>query len=330
MVNKKLHIQIATESGGSQTLIIRKHTLRNCLLAAAAATTLLITGSLLGAKYFKDNQELSKEIAYLTAKLHHAVPDVNDDQQTQIDTLRKQLLLTKTELTVRAKRKADLVRQYEQQINQLKQQQKELVAVSVNRLNERAKSIESVMSKLGVEVKVKEDPKHSGGLFVAPPAKGNGEKLLKETETYLNTLENMPLGRPLTTEISSTFGRRSDPLNQKQAFHEGLDFRGNIGDPVAATGNATVVESGFAADYGNCILLSHGNGIESFYAHLSKRLVEQGQRITSGQKIGLVGKTGRSTGAHLHYEVRHKGKAIDPMRFIQVAQQSKALKKRVQ
>ena len=60
------------------------------------------------------------------------------------------------------------------------------------------------------------------------------------------------------------------------------------------------------------------------------RLVEQGQRITSGQKIGLVGKTGRSTGAHLHYEVRHKGKAIDPMRFIQVAQQSKALKKRAQ
>ena len=122
-----------------------------------------------------------------------------------------------------------------------------------------------------------------------------------------------------TTSISSGYGRRSDPLNDENAFHFGIDFRGKIGDPVRATGNGRVKVAGFNQGFGNHVIISHGNGYETMYAHLSKRLVKRGEKVTRSQKIGLVGNTGRSTGSHLHYEIHHHGKPIDPMKYIQVA-----------
>ena len=316
---KKVMIHIATESG-EQTIVLRKHILRNSLLAAGLITTLLAAGSLVGAKFFRDNQGLVEQVNHLTTRLDDRQDQVNADLQKQVDTLKRQLERAKLEMAVKTKRKSELIKQYEQQIDQLKKTQKELLTTSVKRLNERAKSIESAMDKLGVDIPIKDDPKHSGGLYVAMPGKKQNEQLLKETGRYLQTMESLPLGRPIATEISSVFGHRSDPLNQKQAFHEGLDFRGNVGDPVASTGGGRVVESEYAPDYGNYILVSHGNGLETFFAHLSKRMVKQGEQVAKGQIIGLVGKTGRSTGAHLHYEIRHKKQPVDPMKFIKVAQ----------
>ena len=132
--------------------------------------------------------------------------------------------------------------------------------------------------------------------------------------------------KPIATEISSEFGHRTDPFNRKKAFHSGLDFRGNTGDPVQATGSGRVKESGYASDYGEFIRVSHGNGFETLFAHLSKRLVKRGDRIVQGQKVGLVGSTGRSTGSHLHYEIHHQGKPVDPMRYVRVADLPKVAK----
>jgi murein DD-endopeptidase MepM/ murein hydrolase activator NlpD len=126
-------------------------------------------------------------------------------------------------------------------------------------------------------------------------------------------LENLPLGKPIATEISSEFGHRTDPFNRKKAFHSGLDFRGNTGDPVQATGSGRVKESGYASDYGEFIRVSHGNGFETLFAHLSKRLVKRGDRVVQGQKVGLVGS--------------HKGKPVDPMRYVRVADLPKVAKK---
>lgn len=316
---KKIMIHIATESG-EQTIVLRKHTLRNCLLAGAFLIALLAGGSLFGAKFFQDNRGLIEQVNHLSSRLDDQHAQVNADLQKQVDVLKRQLERAKLEMAVKTKKKSELIKQYEQQIDQLKKTQKELLSANVKRLNERAKSIESAMDKLGVEIPIKDDPKHSGGLYVALPDKKQNEQLLKETDRYLQSIESLPLGRPLGTEISSTFGHRSDPLNQKQAFHEGLDFRGNVGDPVAATGGGRVVESAYAPDYGNYVLISHGNGLETFFAHLSKREVKQGAVVAKGQIIGRVGKTGRSTGAHLHYEIRHKKQPIDPLKFIKVAQ----------
>lgn len=185
------------------------------------------------------------------------------------------------------------------------------------------RTFQTVLSRQNSDVAIKEDPSHSGGLFVTPPKKAAGETNAEDFGASLEVSTSLPLGKPVPTEISSAFGVRNDPLNRKRAFHEGLDFRGNIGDPVVATGGGTVMESGYRPDYGEFLLISHGKGIDTFFAHLSKRLVQAGDRIGLGQQIGLVGKTGRSTGAHLHYEVHHQGRPINPMRFVLGVQPTK-------
>ena len=214
------------------------------------------------------------------------------------------------EPVVRLKQQKQLVRQGKTR------KQKDRGIAQTGAKKRQGKTFQPVLSRLERSMAIKEDPSHSGGLFVTPPNKAAGETTPEDFGASFEVMTSLPLGKPVPTEISSAFGVRNDPLNRKRAFHEGLDFRGNIGDPVVATGGGTVKESGYRPDYGEYILVSHGNGIDTFFAHLSKRLVQAGDRIGQGQRIGLVGKTGRSTGAHLHYEVRHQGKAVNPMRFV--------------
>ena len=164
--------------------------------------------------------------------------------------------------------------------------------------------------RLGLEVR--EDPRHSGGLYIAPPRVALGH-----AERAMDLLANLPLGKPIAdediTSISSAFGVRQDPFKKRRrAFHEGIDFRAKRGVKVRATAQGKVVNSGYSPSYGENIILSHGQGYETMFAHLSKRLVKVGDEVRPGQLIGLVGSTGRSTGAHLHYEVRYEGAPIDP------------------
>ena len=164
--------------------------------------------------------------------------------------------------------------------------------------------------RLGLEVR--EDPGHSGGLYIAPPSIE-----LEHAEKAMDLLANLPLGKPIAeediTSVSSAFGGRQDPFKKRRrAFHEGIDFRAKRGVKVRATAQGKVVNSGYSPSYGENIILSHGQGYETMFAHLSKRLVKVGDEVRPGQLIGLVGSTGRSTGAHLHYEVRYEGAPIDP------------------
>lgn len=119
--------------------------------------------------------------------------------------------------------------------------------------------------------------------------------------------------------LTSTFGVRSDPFHGGAAMHAGLDIPGPIGTPVYATADGVVGRSGVAGGYGNLITVNHGKGIETRYGHLSKILVASNTRVRRGQLIGLMGSTGRSTGSHLHYEVRIDGMAVNPMPFMQNA-----------
>ena len=181
----------------------------------------------------------------------------------------------------------------------------------------------TLQEHLGVEVM--EDPKHSGGLFIAPPSAARGDHAARA----LDLLANLPLGLPLDVapEVSSGFGGRRDPLNKRRAFHEGIDFRAKTGTRVFATGKGKVAYSGYSPDYGENIIVSHGKGYESMFAHLSKRLAKVGDEVDSGDLIGLVGSTGRSTGSHLHYEIRYKGAPIDPTDYIKATQQAQLQKK---
>lgn len=116
---------------------------------------------------------------------------------------------------------------------------------------------------------------------------------------------------------SSSFGWRFDPFSGGNAFHEGIDFPANTGDAILAAASGIVSFSNYHPSYGNIVEIDHGNGYVSRYAHASKRLVQFGEIVIRGQKIAEVGSTGRSTGPHLHFEVRHNGVAEDPARLLQ-------------
>lgn len=116
---------------------------------------------------------------------------------------------------------------------------------------------------------------------------------------------------------SSSYGWRIDPFNGNKAFHEGLDFTSNTGTPIRAAADGIVSEAIHTHDYGNLVKIQHGSGLETRYAHASKLLVKAGDRVTKGQIVAEVGSTGRSTGPHLHYEIRLNGESLDPRKYLQ-------------
>ena len=118
---------------------------------------------------------------------------------------------------------------------------------------------------------------------------------------------------------NSNFGWRLDPFNGQQSFHEGIDFIAEHGTEVIAAAAGVVVASEFHAQYGNMIEVDHGNGLVTRYAHCSKRLTRVGDVVMKGAKIGEVGSTGRATGPHLHFEVRHHGIPQNPARFLRLS-----------
>ncbi|MDQ3186427.1 MAG: M23 family metallopeptidase [Pseudomonadota bacterium] len=129
----------------------------------------------------------------------------------------------------------------------------------------------------------------------------------------------LPSIMPVSTKwYSSGFGVRIDPFTGRSAFHEGVDFTAATGTPIVAAAGGVVVYSDYHPEYGNMIDVDHGNDLVSRYAHASKRMVTLGQVVVRGQKIAEVGSTGRSTGPHLHFEVRHRGLPQNPSRFLKM------------
>jgi len=125
----------------------------------------------------------------------------------------------------------------------------------------------------------------------------------------------MPVANKNLKQTASGYGTRIDPVYKTVKFHAGMDFSANIGTPVYATGDGTVVKAGWETGYGNLIRIDHGFGYVTWYAHLSKYKVKAGQKVVRGEVIGEVGNTGKSTGPHLHYEVHVKGKVQNPVNY---------------
>lgn len=129
-------------------------------------------------------------------------------------------------------------------------------------------------------------------------------------------IQAMPSRWPVRGAVNSEFGRRKSPWGEAIEHHSGLDIAAQMGTPVKAPASATVVFAGPGGEYGNCVILDHGNELKSLYGHLSKIQVRQGQRVERGTIIALTGNTGRSSGPHLHYEVHVKGQAVNPRAFL--------------
>lgn len=139
----------------------------------------------------------------------------------------------------------------------------------------------------------------------------------------LNALEqglvSIPSGRPTNSPmLSSSYGYRHDPFNGMTAFHAGLDFPGSYGQPILAAASGRISYVGGRQGYGTVVEIDHGHGIMTRYAHLSGIAVRPGQEVTRGITVGRMGSTGRSTGTHLHFEVRVNGAPINPRRFLEV------------
>jgi murein DD-endopeptidase MepM/ murein hydrolase activator NlpD len=170
------------------------------------------------------------------------------------------------------------------------------------------------------------DPKHQGGPF-EPTVDDDGPELVFDREMfmqsvlYLKELEQavhaMPLTYPMDKYyLSSGFGKRRDPFRNRLAMHKGLDFVGKRNSQVYATASGVIAKARRYGAYGNFIEIDHGNGFTTRYGHLNRIMVQKGQEIIRGETIGLQGNTGRSSGDHLHYEVRFNKRAYNPMKFL--------------
>ncbi|MBZ6378321.1 MULTISPECIES: M23 family metallopeptidase [Pacificimonas] len=117
--------------------------------------------------------------------------------------------------------------------------------------------------------------------------------------------------------FTSEYGRRVDPFRRRAAMHQGLDMAAPHGTAIRSSAPGKVVKAGWAGGYGKMVEIDHGNGITSRYAHMSRILVSPGDRVSAGESIGKMGSTGRSTGSHLHFEIRVDGRAVDPMPYFE-------------
>ena len=197
-------------------------------------------------------------------------------------------------------------------------------------------SLQNSMDRLPTVVKTRAmgGPTASAALTTVTPGLASPENtfsvlkdLLQGLESRLQTVRSnvdkrnslaaaTPSIWPTHGWLSSSMGNRADPLTGEKDFHPGLDISADKGDPVYATADGKVSSAAMAGNYGNLVVIDHGFGIETRYGHLSAFKVHDGQVVKRGDLLGLVGMTGRTTGAHLHYDVRANGRILNPLQLL--------------
>lgn len=145
------------------------------------------------------------------------------------------------------------------------------------------------------------------------------DDLLVSISHLSDVLRKLPIGSPVFGDVSSGFGVRVSPFTGGSQFHSGLDFPVDHGSSVSSTGEGSVIYAGYYGGYGQTVIVDHGFGYQTLYAHLSDIQAHVGDSVCRGRQIGLVGNTGNSTGSHLHYEVRYNNQQIDPAEFVELA-----------
>lgn len=141
----------------------------------------------------------------------------------------------------------------------------------------------------------------------------------EQSVLFKNSLESLPLGIPHKGPVSSGYGYRYNPFGGYGGeFHPGIDFKGQIGDSVFATADGTIIRDDWYSGYGKAVEIYHENGISTLYGHLTSICVTNGQQVKAGELIGFLGTTGRSTGPHVHYEIRKNGLDIDPNPYLKL------------
>ena len=252
---------------------------------------------------------------------------------TSIATNLEDVLLERNTARKEGARLAKQVVKLQGKLVDLRNSEVEILARLAERARENNGEMTAILAKTGLRMsalmgKSKLGASGQGGPFIATsPAREPALVIaaaLTELDARLTRWEDlkhlmriMPLASPLDYfSISSRYGKRRDPISRKWAMHYGLDFGSFFRAPVYATAPGVVTYAGRKGKYGKLVEITHGKGLKTRYGHLHKILVKRGQKVDYRKKIGLLGNTGRSTGAHLHYEVHHKGRPRNPWKFI--------------
>ena len=201
---------------------------------------------------------------------------------------------------------------------------------NIDELRDNLKKINSTITKLGLsETKLVQQAndysnQSIGGRFISINLNKNADAKYKKIATDIEQWNGLarltkilPLGAPVTQKtITSPYGTRQDPFTKKTKQHKGIDFAGKIGTELYAVAPGRVISAGERSGYGTTVEIDHGLGFTTLYAHLSKVMVSRGDWVRPGSVIGLGGSSGRSTGPHLHYEIRYKGTPFNPSNFV--------------
>lgn len=211
----------------------------------------------------------------------------------------------------------------------IESKQQETLARTDDALADSEERARAVLADLGISAPATKLLAAAGGPFI-PFVKGDAfdQKLAKARETAANlsdldvVLASVPVRFPVPrqSEITSPFGARADPFFHQLALHSGVDFRGQPGELVRATAAGRVTVAGYQGGYGLMVEIDHGKGFVTRYGHLSAIEANTGDIVQPGDVVGRIGTTGRSTGPHLHYEVRVTGEATDPMRYLRAGE----------
>ncbi len=295
-MSDRLHIIITGNEQKPHRFILSKQKLQLAVFTSLALFIILGIGSFQATRLFQANSSLSDQVAGLSQQLQ----DSNSLQQQFSGQVQK------------------LQQENSSQANAFAEEKTILINGALSALEERSQMIEQVMCNIGVDVeKATKNSANKGGPFVTS-ADDLGKELLVLSDKYLDTMNYLPLGRPVPGRITSRFGHRTDPVNGKKGFHTGVDMRGRYGQEILATADGVVSKAFTNGGYGKFVEIRHGNGYTTAFAHMKKILVKRGATVKRGQVIGTVGSSGRSTGPHLHYEVCLWKKPLNPNKFMQV------------
>lgn len=211
----------------------------------------------------------------------------------------------------------------------IEQEQLRKIADLAEGASETADAISTALESAGLKLDIDYGKTDLGGPLIRLDKPIPFDTKVRELDDALRFLDDvktkarkLPLANPAPGQsVSSNFGTRKDPLLGSPALHAGLDFRARTGTPALATAPGKVTRAGWSGGYGNMVEVAHSSGFATRYAHLSSIAVNEGDKVLNGAVIGYVGTTGRSTGPHLHYEVRRDGVPLNPVRFLRVGKE---------
>jgi len=213
-------------------------------------------------------------------------------------------------------------------VNKMMDESRLALAALSDETTTRTDQILGTLATIGIKPKLPDDDTAEGGPLLPPVDGAEGTSLIDDANDIAAALDRFkaardaaaiaPVHKPLSSysRVSSIFGNRKDPFTGRLAFHSGIDFAAPQGSTVMSAGAGTVTFAGQMSGYGNAVEVTHEGGIITRYGHLSAFLVKEGDTVSTGSPIGRVGSTGRSTGPHLHFEVRRADTAVDPARYL--------------